>query len=205
MKKLLVLAALATLVATSAFAASGTITNSAHDLSGYSSNTDELCVYCHTPHGGTADAPLWNRGVNAMSYNAYNSATLQASIDLTVGDAKLCMTCHDGEMNDQLSNPPGIAQPDFTNIGSAFTGTTAIGTDDMTNDHPVGFNYADVITAGDAELNTGAPVDALLFSGIMWCSSCHDVHKPGAAATGDAPFLRVDNGASALCKTCHAK
>ena len=211
MKKLLVMAALATLVATSAFAASGVITNSAHDLSGYSNNTDELCVYCHTPHGGSDDAPLWNRGVADMTlYNEYTSATLNAVADLTVGDAQLCMTCHDGVMNDALTNPPGTANPNFLGIpgSETFTGTANIGADDMTNDHPVGFVYNTALATLDTELHDPAAtpaVAALLFSGEMWCSSCHDVHKPGLAANSDVPFLRETNNGSALCLTCHNK
>ena len=214
MKKLLVMAALATLVATSAFAASGVITGSAHDLSAYSSNTDELCVYCHTPHGGSFDAPLWNRGVDSMAaYTAYTSATFDATASLAVGDAQLCMTCHDGDMSDALTNPPAGGQPDFLVPGpggSTFSSTANIGGDaaKLTNDHPVGFVYDTALAGTDGELHDPAAtpaVDALLFAGEMWCSSCHDVHKPGTVAASDIPFLRSTNNGSALCLTCHNK
>ena len=211
MKKLLVMAALATLVATSAFAASGVITNSAHDLSAYSTNTNELCVYCHTPHGGTNDAPLWNRGLADMSgYNVFDSATLNATPTLTVGDTQLCMSCHDGVMNDALINPPAGGSPDFLGVNSSATFTSAanIGADDLTNDHPVGFTYDGALATADGELHSPATVPAvaaLLFNGDMWCSSCHDVHKPGLEANSDVPFLRSTNNASALCLTCHNK
>lgn len=212
MKKLLVMAALATLVATSAIAASGVITGSGHDLAGLSNNTDELCVYCHTPHGGSADAPLWNRGVADMTlYTAYTSATLQAAPNLTVGDAQLCMTCHDGDMSDALTNPPAGGNPNFLGVpGSELLGVGVnIGGDaeGLSNDHPVGFVYDNALVLADGELvvETDADVAALLFGGEVWCSSCHDVHKPGDVTTSDAPFLRVSNAGSALCLTCHAK
>ena len=28
----------------------------------YATDQDSVCVFCHTPHGGSLDAPLWNRG-----------------------------------------------------------------------------------------------------------------------------------------------
>ena len=209
MKKLLVMAALATLVATSAFAASGVITGSAHDLSGYSTNTNELCVYCHTPHGGTNNAPLWNRGLADMSgYNVFDSATLNATPTLTVGDTQLCMSCHDGAMNDTLINPPAGGSPDFVALNATFSTAANIGDDDLTNDHPVGFTYDTTLATADGELHNPATVPAvaaLLFTGEMWCSSCHDVHKPGTVALSDIPFLRATNDGSALCLTCHNK
>lgn len=216
MKKVLVLAAAMALFAAPVLAASGTITNSKHDLSALADNLQgQLCVFCHTPHGGSADAPLWNRGVKDMTiYNAYTSTTKNATIDLTVGDAKLCMTCHDGGMTDNLTNYLGSSTaPTETAPGDlSFSGIAAIGADDLTNDHPVGFTYNAALATADGELNdpTTAAVDALLFgtavgSKDMWCSSCHDVHKPGVLANNDVPFLRQSNAGSNLCLTCHNK
>ena len=53
------LALMATLVASSALAQ--TIVGSGHDLS--TPQTDEVCVFCHTPHlaNPTAQGPLWKR------------------------------------------------------------------------------------------------------------------------------------------------
>src|SRR3972149_4497546 len=40
--------------------------------------TTEVCVFCHTPHGGRADvaggsAPLWNRALSTATYIPYDS------------------------------------------------------------------------------------------------------------------------------------
>jgi hypothetical protein len=120
------------------------------------------------------------------------------------------MSCHDGDMSDTLLNAPAGGDPDFSAIPATFSSSANIGGDTagMTNDHPVGFAYNAALIALDVELNdpATAPVAALLFTGQqMWCSSCHDVHKPGLAANSDVPFLRTTNNASALCLTCHAK
>ena len=39
-------------------------TNSVVGGSNHTSNTTEICIFCHTPHGGdqNTEAPLWNRG-----------------------------------------------------------------------------------------------------------------------------------------------
>ena len=92
MKKVLVLVAALMLVASGAMAAS--IVNSSHDLSALASNVDgELCVFCHTPHGGGTQAPLWNRGAGVditadLAFEAYASNTLDASMTYT-GDVPL--------------------------------------------------------------------------------------------------------------------
>ena len=59
------------------------IRNTRHNLSSGSTNAvraaneTELCVFCHTPHGGRTDAPLWNRDISGQSYTPYTSPSLQ--------------------------------------------------------------------------------------------------------------------------------
>ena len=86
MKRILVAAAI-TLVASSAFAA---ISGSKHDLSSGGSNTykggsDQLCIYCHTPHNAQGNgALLWNRTNGAVAVTVYNksvSSTLNYKSD----------------------------------------------------------------------------------------------------------------------------
>ena len=194
MKKIVVFAVMM-LVAGSAFAA---ITGTPHDLSAAATETDEICVYCHTPHGAGAAgfAPLWNRTtINAAT--VYNSATLDAAVSLAsvnTSDAPLCLSCHDGaSLGSALNNPPAGGTP--TGL-TEITGGANIGTD-LSNDHPIGFNYGDAATA-DAEIN--GSITLPIFDGDMWCSSCHDVHD-----NSNTPFLQLANGGSALCLTCHIK
>jgi predicted CXXCH cytochrome family protein len=211
MKKVLVLAAAVMLLATPALAE---IAGTSHDLNA-GIDTGETCVFCHTPHGGAIGgiAPLWNRtAVNATA--VYNSATLNAVINTTsvnASDVPLCLSCHDGS---------SIAAP-LTNMpnGAAFTGSlvntagnATIGLD-LTNDHPIGFDY--VAAQGlDNELRAKATAEAI--SGMtgalsfgsgndMWCSSCHDVHGVGPVGSAPPTFLRMDNTNSNLCIACHIK
>ena len=230
MKKVVVLATVFALLATPAFAV---IRNSKHDLSSSSTatvkstNVDESCVFCHTPHGGTTGmlAPLWNRSnVSASTWTAaqlYNSVTLDgASTPTTVlgevnsSDAPLCYSCHDGSnLGGGLNNPPASAsnaQPTFT-APNDVVGTQANlndGGNALTNDHPIGMDYGTVAgndTAGfNGETTANVDVGGLPLygtNGVMWCSTCHDVHNQGAGQ----PFLNMTNAGSALCTTCHIK
>lgn len=94
------------------------VIHTTHNLSANSSNDfqykaefeQEVCIFCHTPHGGNLDGPLWNRvtadtvvDLKSVGYfTHYNSTTLSPYL---VGldanrplndESLLCMGCHDG-------------------------------------------------------------------------------------------------------------
>lgn len=211
MKKVLVLVAALSLFAAPAIAA---VSGTAHDLSSIDTGTNtEVCVYCHTPHGAdisVANAPLWNRGTTNATGNTYTGLDLEvANATLAVinqTDAPLCLSCHDGaSLNAVLNNPP--------NSGTVTLGANQVGANanigaDLSNDHPIGFNYEtvqgldnEIILKGTVEGAAGM-TGAVSYNGgnDMWCSSCHDVHDNTNGA-----FLRVNNAGSNLCTTCHVK
>jgi len=196
MKKIIVLVALVTLAATSAF---GAISNTAHDLSGEATGVDEICAFCHTPHNGGTQAPLWNRGAGTAVTAEYNSSTMNAvSGSGTTSDAPLCLSCHDSATltSLQLTNVPN--GDTFDPSGLTLAGNANLGTD-LSNDHPVGFAYAD--STADAGINNTIIGSAVTtFDGNVWCSSCHDVHDNTIA-----PFLVQTNANSGLCLACHNK
>lgn len=215
------MAAVLTLVAGQALAVTS-IKNTKHDLSTTSTgattvkstNYDEICIFCHTPHKAVdqLNAPLWNRsgtdGITISKY--YNSATLDVesrattvSAKIAVSDVKLCLSCHDGaSLTNDLANPSNLeanAQP--TGLAElALDNPANIGTD-LHDDHPIGMVYADIVANNTAEW-VATPVTSIKFydGGVMWCSSCHDVHDNTAA-----PFLATSNAASGLCLSCHNK
>ncbi len=195
-----------------------------------SATLDRVCAFCHTPHNASMTvvlAPLWNRTtVKLAATDLYNSATLTATASPTAAlagfnasDAPLCLSCHDGtSVNSALVNDPtgsGFSTaPDVTAWSNQVNPNSLIadGTDMMKDDHPVGFNFSlaanDEVVSGDNGLNTAveaASAGVKFFAGDMWCSSCHNVHKPGSTSSGTYPFLRTSNNASALCLACHAK
>lgn len=225
MKKVLGIMLLVALLATPAFAAS--IKNSKHNLSTSgpgsikSTDYDEICVFCHTPHAANksvALAPLWNRGVITGSTldPLYNSSTLEAAnrpsqVDVDSTDAPLCLSCHDGSsLAGQLVNPSNLAgggQPSFAAGKDKVSSTANLldSSNGLSNDHPIGFDYTDAIVTSDGELQsyatvTGAGLNFYENSRAFWCSTCHDVHNDA-----NNPFLAKSNSASGLCLTCHIK
>lgn len=181
MKKLLVLTAALALFATPSFAI---IFNGPHDFSEKGLGTDEICVFCHTPHAAvstTSDPiPLSNRNLTGSAF---------------------CMSCHDGEVSyNDVSNKVNGTTP--VGAYTAFTVgdfTPLLDNDGLAgyanNNHPVGaiFTPGGVMQASAGSLTLGA-------GSTVECFSCHQVH---AAAS---PLLAITSNAdSALCTTCHAK
>lgn len=168
-------AVIAGLLALTGGAAMAGVANTKHNLSSTSpgtnnkvSDTAEVCVFCHTPHGAdtTASAPLWNKRLGTATYQTYDqlgTSTLDGGT-LPVGSVSLaCLSCHDGtQAMDNIINAPGSGGYDATGGGTngrAFTwsGSTVtaeglltnptggvnvalIGTD-LRNDHPIGIEY----------------------------------------------------------------
>lgn len=214
--------------------AGATIKNSKHDLSSGSSAafksagaTNQICIFCHTPHNPNQPVPLWNRtNPAAAGWNMYESPTLTASATAKLSSGTFdddsislfCMSCHDGvTAMGAFTNRAGgaaealgaIAATSKANIGGGVAR-------DLTNDHPVGFDY-NAAAGQDTGLHPKATANTSLggsafFGGslssspgnMLECASCHKVHEPGAAGT-TAPFLRVSNAGSALCLSCHNK
>ncbi|BCR05772.1 c-type cytochrome [Desulfuromonas versatilis] len=70
----------------------------------------QVCIFCHTPHGASAQSALWNRGENAGAYPLYGNGTANIAIidDPTAsassgyganypnGASRMCLSCHDG-------------------------------------------------------------------------------------------------------------
>lgn len=189
------------------------VVGSPHDLSLRTSATDQVCVFCHTPHGAGAagTAPLWNRATSASAFVMYRSETLDMAQEAAPGAESLaCLSCHDGTLAfDQLVNAPGAGGTDpaapsrgWTFLGGAVTTSTRVGPD-LRGDHPISIHYDPV---RDPDLH---PVSAVLAGGLrlfgpegdqVECASCHDPHGAGAPS-----FLRRANTGSALCLTCHRK
>lgn len=94
----------------------GSVADTPHNLSVSgpgpirAASEDRVCIFCHTPHGARATAPLWNRNDSTASYLPYDSPTLNADPGQPTGSSKLCLSCHDGTIA----------------LGSTATGTIAM-------------------------------------------------------------------------------
>lgn len=150
------------------------------------SDTAEICVFCHTPHGAdtSAPAPLWNKRLGANgapagggSYTTYD--TLQTpSLDGTVAPvgsiSMACLSCHDGtQAMDNIINAPGSGayQADGGGAeGRNYTWTAAgpggrmapgianLG-ENLSNDHPIGIQYCGGGISGAGNATSGTCKD----------------------------------------------
>ena len=79
----------------------------------YRNDYQEVCVYCHTPHGANANVqlPLWNRTIQATNYTTYNqlgTSTLTQEVTQPGPNSLACLSCHDGQVGiDSIINMPG--------------------------------------------------------------------------------------------------
>lgn len=143
------------------------------------SSETQICVFCHTPHGGsTSTKPLWNRKVAGAgytpSYILYDSSTLdakqvQGSLMQPGGSSKLCLSCHDGSVAignvNVLNGLDKSGTAAGTNVIAMQSGVTTMPTGsgadtgftrnlgtDLTNDHPISISYNDSLADTDGEL-----------------------------------------------------
>ncbi len=88
------------------------------DRNVFTSQTTEICVFCHTPHGANPDAvsfgaPIWNRRLSGATYTMYDqvwSKSFEGTLNTgqPTGFSRLCLSCHDGTIAlGRLINPPG--------------------------------------------------------------------------------------------------
>jgi hypothetical protein len=146
-----------------------TKTPSGNTPSNHSGNTAEICVFCHTPHGGDSSAavPIWNRKLGmggdptSLQYKRYSSlgtVTFEAA-EAPIGSVTIaCLSCHDGtQAIDNVMNLPGSGGYNSTlgvRIGNFVGGDTSgngkLGdpakivqnlSTDLSNDHPVSMQY----------------------------------------------------------------
>jgi len=233
MKKLVAILAAAAIAATATMAFAGMqarsgVNGSFHDMNFYAPTKggqpekyERVCVYCHTPHNAVVNdpndplgvnfLPLWNHDMSPLTYTAYNWATPDNTpftiADPLVGPSRLCMSCHDGATAvDQHG-------PSMPNAGSVvLSGDRAVGrTGDLTDDHPIGFDYVQARQGRNLAADALAPGSAAV-------SEIVDESTPFATAiaiSADNTYNAVSrngsrtikstlyNGTMMTCATCH--
>jgi hypothetical protein len=225
MKRIFVLASVIVLAAASTSYAqfTATIAGGPHDLSNGSavrnSNTTingQTCVFCHVPHGGSTNMPLWNRASpTGAAYQVYTSSTMTqvpTGAAIAAGISGACMSCHDGTIAmDVVTNVNGLpfgtgltggsvaftAGPNKKALYSNGTGGTAnvmngglpfLGTD-LRRDHPIAIVYQAVQTADPSHYNLVTQVGAKIY-----------INGPGGAL----PLYGTSSATATLeCASCH--
>lgn len=210
MKKLLVVAVVLAVALVGANVAMAGISGTKHDLSSgagqavRSTNENQICIFCHTPHLANTGvpAPLWNRAASTDTFTPYyNSSTINYTPGAPGATSLACLSCHDGAVNEALTNTSPVGQPIMNGTMSATSDLTD-GANGLSNDHPVGVavNMSAINAVDSGIRTTPLNTNVRLFSGAVECGSCHKVHDNTIA-----PFLAMTNAASAMCLTCHDK
>lgn len=118
MKKVAAISALVLVtVATASFveAGSGNVRFTMHNMSNnnsaaqgltqgqrhyYSSQVDQVCIFCHTPHNASPSVPLWNKAMPTQAFNMYTSSMTLSAVAKGAKapgpESLLCLSCHDG-------------------------------------------------------------------------------------------------------------
>jgi predicted CXXCH cytochrome family protein len=98
--------------------------------------TTEICIFCHTPHGGNqqTNAPIWNRTLSPTSvYTRFSSLgriTFDAQEAPIGGVSIACLSCHDGtQARNAVINGPGSGPNSNTVTTDGLAPTWLDGTD----------------------------------------------------------------------------
>lgn len=168
-------------------------------------NDTRLCVYCHTPHGGTPQSPLWNRkdpvrmGSFPLFDNGPDSARIAIDnpaisgttnyktngtdgVEYPNGSTKLCLSCHDGATAiGEMANGTTIAMTSATlNNNNLIFDPLNGATNDFARTHPVSFFYDSAVAA-------------------------YITVQPGKSiySLPTDPEVRLDSQGRMQCTTCH--
>lgn len=216
------------------FAIAGGLKNTPHDfsgsgwLSGDGERHHEMCLPCHSLHGGQsclenkdeisgATSPVWKK---ALTSAGFRSCSNHVAAGGPGAKSMICLGCHDGQTAPDSFG--GQYAPAEESTGTATTmlfNSTAL--------HPVGivypatsvrdwFKWGTVTPDGrgnarvqSAAANSAGTPYACLYGTAsqavqytVECESCHQVHD-----NTNGKFLRMANNdpsnPSALCVTCH--
>lgn len=187
-------------------ASAESIVNSKHNLSVTGPGTvravteTQICIFCHTPHNATREAPLWNRNSSGAAYTPYSSTTAKANIGQPTGASRLCLSCHDGTVALGMVRSRAEPIPFEGGVFNMPPGSARLGTD-LGDDHPVSFRYDIQLAVENGQLMNPASLTTdvrLDRQEELQCTSCHDPHDDQYGM-----FLVRDNYASGLCLTCH--
>jgi len=191
------------------------VRNTVHNLSAgadtvnplYYTNETEVCIFCHTPHGGQS-VGLWNKdyadptlvGSNWEFYTSTTASNTVKAVAAINPESMLCLSCHDGSISVNHLLNYGQAFPIET-TSNGQTDTPLVGRSDGTNpriggnianvndsgklgdDHPISFSYRDVLIEYGAKPGLKDPdpltyPDIRFYGGAARRVECPTCHDP---------------------------
>ncbi|OGP83289.1 MAG: hypothetical protein A2Y95_03955 [Deltaproteobacteria bacterium RBG_13_65_10] len=195
-----------------------------HNLSGGGSGigntaTDQVCVFCHTPHFSNADAnaidaPLWNRNTSGATYTPYSSGTMDTTPGNPDGGSIACLSCHDGTVAlDSLVNAPGRDGVNGYALGgtenAAFTNdpTFSLNWDFTDNGNPMS-KPATLLELGSARIIIGTDLSNDHPISMAYPTAALDpgFNQPPGTPGGPRVFengIRTFAGDKVQCGSCH--
>jgi predicted CXXCH cytochrome family protein len=183
-----------------------TVVGSKHDLSGMGWGTNEICIFCHTPHNAKSPqlAPLWNHASTTATYTLYSSPTMDQAPLQPRSPSKHCLSCHDGTV---AIDSYGSRTGEHFMPGTPGTqGSPNLGTN-LSDDHPVSVYWDHQTYNGGnptcaLECHTVFEPDAMpFFDRYLECATCHEPHVKYA----NPKMLRRPLAGSQICQICHGK
>lgn len=183
------------------------IANNAHNLSVSgpgnvrASGESQICIFCHVGHNGSPAAPLWNRHDPGGGYIPYTSSTIAANPGDPTGTSILCLSCHDGTiaLGKLVSKRTTVNIVGGPNMAPGRYNLTK----DLSDDHPISFNYDNSQRIKSSELIPSSSLTGAVRlddSGQLQCTSCHNAHD-----NQFGKFLVTEPARGGLCLSCHVK
>jgi len=178
-----------------------------HDMSAGTSPVHgpnaNACLYCHAPHSGIKEGPLWSQTLSVKPYaTMYSSSTVQnTQRQPSLGSASnLCLSCHDGTVALGQSVPYGKL---------SMSASLSNPLDKLEASHPFSLTATppdDASSLVESLHSSGLTADPTksvqLIKGNVECTSCHDPHRQSLDKYS-LNFLVLDNRKSGLCLSCH--
>ena len=141
--------------------------------------TDQICIFCHTPHSATPASTLWSRpDPNTTTFPLYNSALVISGTfsgaygssagteeisdykndgSYPSGTSRLCLSCHDGVTAiGILSDGTSIAMSGAQDYVTNDTTSPVI---DLSTTHPISFIYDTPVLTAINNFRTGGTGD----------------------------------------------
>ncbi len=170
--------------------------------------TQQICIYCHTPHRATIASPLWNHTLSPRaSYILPESPTqLSKPSNPPDGESRLCLSCHDGmvAIGSVVHLKGGPTTISMQNVGpkeelmQSIQGGLTNFAGDLSGSHLISIAYnEDLKRDKDKQCETGMVYFGLRFP--------NDIPHPVRLRPTDNLYNGKQgyNGLGVQCTTCH--